>query len=224
MDPVDLTAVRLLVAHENRLHKLARLAWSNKDVSLYVLPYLPKGGTAHAGVMKIPGPAGPPSTWNYTGQVDGSGGPKLTLHSSGRCHGEVDGVHGPPVWGRPLTGREGGHIASITCFSVEGLPEVTVPSGPPSADIVLQSSDPSSTATNVALFVLTSDRKDDEYHFVLTFRREGLDAPVRIGIRARVTTEPSGNRDPGVLVMAGWGPGDTGDRPLTGVFVVTKGP
>jgi hypothetical protein len=214
-------AIRLLVERDGTLYKMVRLDWSNSDVSLYITPYVPEGGTGYAGQMKVPAP-GDAATWDYARQA--SGVPvKVSLHESGRSHSSAGGEHSQPTWGRPLFHPEQAHIATVSCFNVEGLPTVSVPRSLPQPDIVMRGSEHPWTAVHVPIFVCPDEEAASTHRFWITMTRPGRARPLLVGIGGRSTFEPEGNRDGGVLVYAGWGPGND-PRPLVGVYGVTSPP
>jgi hypothetical protein len=133
----QISGLRLIAEHEGTYYKVARFQWSNSDASLYVLPYVPVGGTAYAGIMKIPDHDQGASNFDYARQLEGDH-PKLSLHEYGRCHASVGDKQTNPVWGRQLHHEGGGHIATIECCAPEGLPTIQHPSGPPEVDLVME--------------------------------------------------------------------------------------
>lgn len=218
---VTVSSLRLLVEREGTFYKLARLGWSQKDTSVYLMLYVPVGGQSYAGVVNVPSIGGPPATFNYGGQLCGTGMPKLSLHESGQCHAEVDGVKTKPVKGRDVFHGAGGHIASVTSFSVVGLPIVVSPKGPPKLDIPLTSSDPTWTATHVSLHICPTPEDARGHHFSVALARPGKPRPLLIGVSGQPTAESPENHNPGVTAIAGWGPGES--RSVPGIFATTTG-
>ncbi len=219
---VTVSSLRLLVERAGRFYKLARLGWSKKDTSVYLILYVPVGGRSYAGVTNVPAIGDPPATFNYGDQVCGAGMPKVSLHESGRCHAEIDGVKTNAVKGRDVFHGAGGHIASVTCFSVAGLPTVLSPKGPPKYDVALSSADPTWTATHVSLHICPTLEHAEKHHFSVVLARPGRPRPLLIGVSGNPTAEPSENQNLGVTAIAGWGPGESGSVP--GIFATTTGP
>src|ERR1019366_4162553 len=144
--------LRLLLSADGTFFKLARITWSAGDASVYVLPYVPPGGIAYAGVMKIPSPGGTSQT-QIQRQFQGDN-PKLSFHEHGRNHASVSGGSTSPIWGRGLLDGADGHFATITSFDVRGLPTVEAPRKSRSElDVVLLPSVVGSYAVNIALYV-----------------------------------------------------------------------
>jgi hypothetical protein len=57
----------------------------------------------------------------------------------------------------------------------------------------------------------------------LTLSRVGRPRPLYVAIGGRSTVEATHNRDAGVIVIAGWGPGAKHDsRPLNGIYGATS--
>ena len=216
-----LTGVRLLVNVAGTLYKLARIRWSTADASVYVMPYVPKGGIGFAGPMKVPAPEASSSV-NFARELMGPN-PKLSLHESGRCHGSVGEQRTGPVWGRGLFDGSG-HIATITSFDVTSQPTVAVTRTGTEPDIILMTPGFEVPGMNVALLVGDSPEEAGrlgQLHFILD--RPDRPRPLYVALNCRDPGQSAeGPPVPGVTVIAGWGPGSRGDqRPLSGTFVAT---
>jgi hypothetical protein len=205
--------IRILITQGGRLRKLCRLQWSVGDASIYLIPYIPGDGMIFGGLVPKAGPE--PVTFEFATQLSGSWG-KVSLHQSGQVHATVDSGRTPAVHGEALD-----HVATITCFSPDGLPEVTKAQGPPKADLVLTTDDPSWTATQVPIFVTSDPRRHSEHKFRLCLRRPTLDTPLYVTLNPRSESHPEDNREPGVAIF-GWGAG-TQSTPgdVSGVFVMS---
>jgi hypothetical protein len=212
--------LRLLLSADGTFFKVARIAWSASDASVYVLPYVPPGGIAYAGVMKIPGPGGTSQTQVHR-QFQGDN-PKLSFHEHGRNHASVSGGATSPIWGRGLLSDADGHFATVTSFDVRGLPTVEAPRKSGSElDVVLLPSVAESYAVNVALYVcLTEEDAARLGKMWLTLQREGRPRPLYVAIGVRIPDPPTEAAEGGVVAFGGFGPGDDA-RPQTGVYVAT---
>jgi hypothetical protein len=215
--------LRLLVERDGTFHRLALLSWSNTDASIYIFPTVPAGGSGFAGQLRIPAP-GDKNTINYSRQCVGTP-VEVGLHESGRCHAKAGSQQCEPAWGRKLFDDDDvAHVATISCFSLDGMETVQAPrSLPPKPDLVLTGSDPAWTAIHVPLFVCPDEAAAQKFKYWLTLARVDRPRPLYVAIGGRSTVEPPDNRDAGVLVMAGWGPGAASDsRPLNGVYGATS--
>lgn len=215
---VTINGLRLIAEHEGTFYKIARIQWSNKDASLYVLPYMPSGGTAFAGVMKIPDQEQGASTFNFARGVEGAK-PKMSLHEFGQCRASVGDQSIAQVWGRKLHDQGGGHIGTIECCSFEGLPTIDPPKGPPEPDLVVDSEGAEWHGVRIPILVYLAESDAARHPFYVSTKR-----PYKPTLFVAVHVYPS-KVDPttaerGVLVYAGWGPGAI-DRPTTGVYVIT---
>jgi hypothetical protein len=183
-----------------------------EDASLYILPYSPATDRgAFIGIVR----SVPRSTWTLDFSAEPYGpNPKVSIHESGRVHAAIDGHRTPPLLGARLDASGGGHIATITCFDHRGLPIFTdQPQPAPELHVVLRDPPGACFAVHMPIYVSTGLADLDKWNCQLRvkFQRPTLECPLFVGVRIRGSGESG---DPGVLVMAGWGPG-LGDESAT---------
>ncbi|GHI04615.1 hypothetical protein AQI88_29680 [Streptomyces cellostaticus] len=145
------------------------------------------------------------------------GDAQLSLHHSGQTH-VYAGPHRrefrlPPVQGARLDDPAGGHVATISWATLDGLP---MPDRPlvftgPNIDLVVPA-DPHAARMSVVLYSGTDqDAMEGRHSFLknnplLRMDRLGMPTPLHFGFRCRVI--PGQRQDPpGVFVAGGWGPG-----------------
>ena len=216
---VEVQSLRLLVERNGVLFNIAKVALGKADASLYIIPSTPSEGEGYAGLMKVP-EHGQHNTWTYSRQLAGL--PiRVTLHESGRCHASAGDRQTEPTWGRSLFYDEVAHVATISCFNVGGLPAVETLRGPPRLDVVFKSADLDWTAIHIPVFVCPDDSPAVWKRVAVRMTPDGRPRPLYLVLGGRLEQEPANNRDGGVLVVAGWGPGDD-QRPLTGVYGITS--
>lgn len=218
---VPVEGVRILVDQQGGLRKLLRIAWSDADASIFLIPYVPGRGIVYGGIASTPDP-GTPHTFSFDGQLCGDWG-KVSLHQSGRVHATVRSagelIRSPPITALPLDHLADGQVATVSCFNPEGLPEVLDAQGPPDTDLVLTSNDVDWTATQIPIFVTSDPNRFEDHHFRLCFRRATLKSPLYVTLRPRSESHPPENREGGISILA-WGlAGPTSSSDL--VFVVT---
>lgn len=202
-----LSSIRFLLKVNGQTFKVATVALSKSDASLYIAPAIPSGWVVHAGTTKMPNADGPSSTWDYSQQLTGSRHLKLSLHDSGRTHAVVDDEETNPLFGPPMTGSEGGHVATIAVFSPSGL-ELTRPrtGSSSSTDLVLTCPTPDRwTSTHISLHICPTKESATKMHRVVETVGFG-GQPTWLGIWVRGgTDEPPEKAGPGIICIGGWG-------------------
>lgn len=220
---VPIKGLRVLVDHRGELRKLARLGWTKRDASFYIIPYATRSRRGWVGTTELA--FGDSTTVDFTTGVEGAK-PKVSVHESGLTHATVDGHVTPDVAGQPLHDDAGGHVATIITFNPEGLPPIAVARGAPRADLVVTSERGTGDwwdGVRVALFVYTQPERATEKKAYITFRRPGSVPPLYVSLGVFGEQHPADNREPGVVVLAGWSPGDRGvGDPTPLVYAVTK--
>jgi hypothetical protein len=213
-------SLRFIIGRQGTLFKVAQLSFGKNDQSIYITPYVPAGGTGYVGQMKIPAP-GQSGTWDYSRQASGTP-VRVTLHESGRCHATAGGSSTPPVFGRPLQHDSRAHVATIVCFDLTGLPTIRQPRGGSTPDVLLLATDAEWTSLHIPLYVCPDPQSAAVawMKMSVTMTRDNS-TPLILGIGGRTGPESAEGLGSGVLVLAGWGPGND-DRPLTGIYGVTS--
>ncbi|GGJ11133.1 hypothetical protein GCM10010121_021870 [Streptomyces brasiliensis] len=233
-----LESIQIVSSYQGGHALVAHLSWASpsnpSDASLYIRPYLGGGWTAKGAVEPS---VAPNSTTTMTAQRHRDakfGEAKLSLHHSGQTHAYVGPREKqfrlPPIQGPRLDDPSGGHIATITCFDLAGLPMLDRPlsTAGPQVDVVAPAPGEETSRLHVALFSGTDEEAmSARYPFlrsapVLRFDRMGMEKPLFFGLRAR---HFPGNPQPGpgVSVMGGWGPGAQEEEAI-GLVSVWVGP
>jgi hypothetical protein len=197
-------------------YKVAKVTWTSKDASLYVIPY-PDNRPGYLGVAK-----GLLTSPSFDAGAIGRAGvrPRISIHESGVVHGQVADYRTEQLVGPPLNDPAGGHIATISCFDPVGLPSVQTLRGGREPDVVLIDPESKGGAIHIVLYVALSDRQLAKYpgQLRLALERPTLRQPLLFRFRVR-GAEQEGTG--GVAVMSGWGPGPA-DRDVDElVFAVT---
>ncbi|MFJ3833807.1 hypothetical protein ACIPWI_38585 [Streptomyces sp. NPDC090046] len=214
-------SVRIVSPHQGRHARIAILSWSNKpdsdDASLYIKPYAGPGWSVkgHSAAELAPDTAA-----TLTAQREYNdpkmGNAQLSLHHSGQSHVYV-GPHADPrsrlqpVQGAPLDDPAGGHVATVTWATLDGLPtpDVALVSAGPNIDLVVPT--PQDAARmSVAMYSGTDeDAMRERYPSLkdsplLRMERVGMSAPLFLGFHGRATRGPRQD-GPGVVVLGGLG-------------------
>ncbi|MGW6244396.1 hypothetical protein [Streptomyces sp. NRRL F-5193] len=226
--------VRIIAAHDGGFAQIAHLSWAPPtnpgDASLYIRPYVGEGWTAYGSVTPAVAPDQSVNVEAERHRDAKFGELKMSLHGSGQTHVYIGprtkNNRLPAVTGRPLHDPSGGHIASITCFDLSGLPLVQAPSTQaPDLDLVVPAPGEGGTSKlNVALFSGTDEEAMRAKHPWLTtgpllrFDRTGLPTPVFFGLRCGYFPGPR-TSTPGVTVIGGWGPGAQPSDPVPMVSI-----
>jgi hypothetical protein len=211
------SSIRILARRHDHLRRVAKIRWSSRDASIYILPYGPEGTLGHVGVHDAVPPEGS-FTFDFLSQGAGMH-PKLSLHQSGQVHATCEGYSTWPVFSAPLFSPGGGHIASIVCLNPEQLPEfATQPRGLPRVDVVLDL--PSRyTTMHVALFANIVEDRLPECPIRLRLIRPSMPMPLHIGIQFRGDNAASDGS--GVGVLGGWGPDASPIESIPLVYAIT---
>lgn len=212
-----ISSIRIVARRRNRLHKVAKVRWSNTDASIYIWPYGPEGGRGYVGLHDAIPPAGS-FTFDFASQGAGMN-PKLSLHQSGQVHAICAEYSTRPIFSAPLFSPAGGHIASIVCHNPEKLPDLTAqPKGLPRADVVLEMPLRFS-AMHVVLFANIVESRLPKCPIQLRLVRSSMPMPLHIGIQFRGDNVASDGS--GVGVLGGWGPDASPVESVPLVYAIT---
>ncbi|MEU8132130.1 hypothetical protein [Streptodolium elevatio] len=232
--PHGVESIRIVSAYEGGFAQVAHLSWAGPgnpgDASLYIRPFVGTNWTAKASANTAIAPnASADVTAQLLHRKAKFGEPKLSLHHTGQTHAYV----GPktkhrtqPVQGPRLDHPAGGHVATITCFALEGLPPLGRPlsADPPDIEILVPGPGQDTARLSVALYSGTDeDAMRQRYPFLqsttlLRFDRLGMPTPLLFGLRAAHFPGPP-QPTPGVVAVGGWGPGAAADGPIPMVSV-----
>ncbi|MFI1063899.1 hypothetical protein ACH4TC_18675 [Streptomyces spororaveus] len=221
--------------HQGRHARIAILSWANKtdsdDASLYIKPYANPGWSVKG---YSAAELAPDTAAALTAQREYSnpkmGNAQLSLHHTGQSHVYV-GPHAdlgsklPPVWGAALDDPAGGHVATISWATLDGLPTPDVPlvSAGPNIDFVVPTAHDAARMSVVLYSGTDEAAMRQRYPFLkdnplLRIERVGMPAPLFLGFHCRATRGPLQD-GPGVVVLGGWGPGASQADPVPGVAV-----
>jgi hypothetical protein len=232
--PHGLESIRIVSPYKDGFAQVAHLSWAGPnnpgDASLYIRPYVGVGWTAKGSVDTALAPNAASAVAAERHRNARFDQAKLSLHHTGQTHAYI-GPHNakyrlPPVKGLALDDPSGGHIATITCFDLAGLPLLGRPlsSTPPHIEFVVPAPGQGTAKLNVALFSGTDEQAmRARYPFLqgtalLRFDRENMPTPLFFGLRAGYAPGPQ-QSTPGVVVVGGWGAGASMDDPIPMVSV-----
>jgi hypothetical protein len=221
MADIEIIDFRLLLNWDGTLYKLARIVFSKSDVSFYIIPYAPDGGTGFAGQMMIPAP-GQSNSVNFSRQLEGLP-VRVSIHESGRCHAAAGTEKTQPAWGRSLFYDEIAHIATVLTGAPTTLPVASEARGGSHPDIVFTPGLDGYNSVHVPLFVCPDEATAKQHVIYVTLARPGKPRPLYLALGGRIDNMNLDSPEAGVVVMAGWGPGND-PRPLNGIFAVTTQP
>jgi len=113
--------VRVFVDHAGQLRRACDVTVTNTDASIYITPSSRERryNFGRASISTIAQSA----TFSVLGQLEASEDPHVSLHQSGQVHIRTKG--GPkagPLRIPPLQHLRGGHVATVTCDTIEGFP------------------------------------------------------------------------------------------------------
>lgn len=230
--PHGLETIRIVSAYDGGFAQVAHLSWAPPtnpgDASLYIRPFIGAGWTAKASV----GTAAPNATTTVAAQLQHEATwdkPKLSLHHTGQTHAYVGagpGYRTQPLCGPRLDDPAGGHVATITCFDLAGLPLLDRPlsADPPHIDFLTRGPGEGTAKLHVSLYSGSDeDAMRERYPFLrsaalLRFDRVGMPKPLFFGLRAVGFPGPP-EPPPGVSIVGGWGPGASAGAPIPMVSV-----
>lgn len=205
--------------------KVCKLAFSQRDSSLYLFPYATTG-EYHFGRNSIP-QGEQEATIPFDQQESSNQTPKISIHESGRVHVKAGTRMAGPMFGSPLAELGGEHLATMTSVRFLGLsPLGRAPRTEGRAPDVLI---PAGNGVESGRLVFYANAADpsfvDPCSVTRRLVRSTLDRPLFIGIRflaQRPLSQDSKAR--GVVTIAGWDPRNP--PPITNqadhLFVVAK--
>jgi hypothetical protein len=201
----DFRELRLLVDLGSDLRKLAKVAFSKSDASLYLFPYAPHGryyfGGRHMDEVEFQDQV------KFSDDPFSETLPKLSIHETGQIHIQAGALRAGPVSVSPLARWKGQHIASIGADSFESLPAFTesLSTTGPAIDHVI----PTDQIVHGGrlVFFLAGDRpafEEPNCRLVITLRRTTLSNPICLGIQPKAQRALSEPDLGGVTAIAGW--------------------
>ncbi|MFI7499386.1 hypothetical protein ACIBVL_12895 [Streptomyces sp. NPDC049687] len=210
-------SIRIVSPYNGDFALVAHISWSEGDPSLYIRPYFEEGWKARAVIFDAPPNASTTVTQQYQCEVD-PGEAKLSLHYSGQCHvyyGKGKTNRTPPVYGPKLNDAAGGHIASINCFDLHGLPLLGGPPRQtgPELDVVAPAPGQGTAQLKVSLHASSDEQAMQNFPLWLTLKRPVMPDPLYVALQSRSEQGPM-KPIRGVQVVGGWGPGAQHDAPI----------
>jgi hypothetical protein len=203
----NLRELRILAQRRGALIRLCKFIFSNKDASIYLVPYA-AGRRYFCGSTELP-EREITTTLLYTEGAPTDGEPKLSLHQSGQVHVQASGARVGIVQTCPLEMLRGQHLATVCFDQFDGLSLFSGTPKPSGAerDFLFMIGDDVASG-RLALFVngLEPTFACGICTITLTLRRPTLVGPLYVGIQP-IEQQKLGEPDrSGVTVIAGWNP------------------
>ena len=201
----DFRELRLLVDLGNDLRKLAKVAFSKSDASLYLFPYAPHGryyfGGRHMDEVEFEDQV------RFSDDPFSDTLPKLSIHETGQVHIQAGALRAGPVLVSPLSQWRGQHIASIGADDFHALPAFTDPLSAtgPKIDHVIPTDQ--IVESGRLVFYLAGDRpafEEPNCRLVITLIRTTLSNPMYLRIQPKAQRPLSEPVLGGVTAIAGW--------------------
>lgn len=222
-------SVRLLADVGIGLRELAEFEWSQKDASLYVTPAMPDGGVMYAGMFESI-PPNARGDLNFGLQGVGHKG-YVSFHASGQTHAKCrDGesrYRSEPIQGVPLFTGAGGHLATLDCFGVDGLPPVDVLRTGGRRDLIL-GIEQHPARRNVHVAVHTREEMpeavgaDKDFQLVVTMERPNMPRPLHLCFRIGSRENPGDDGGSAVMAFGGWGVDATDRDRVSMAYIVAQ--
>lgn len=206
---VNISKLRLLVQYKAVFLRLAKLMFTTKDSSIYVVPYAPAGhyffGSNEFQEQQIE------VTVPFKTQLSSTLKqlPHLSIHEKGQVHVYIGKSRAGPLKIPALSEWQGQHIATLLVDKFDGLATFngTPQSTKSEQDFVFQIEEPLESG-RLAFYVNgVQPLFGDDCPVVVTLKRPSLPNPVYIGVRPWPQA-PLGatSGKTGVTVLAGWDP------------------
>jgi len=201
----NLRELRLLVDLGGDLRRIAKIAVSNTDASLYLFPYAPNGryyfGGRRMNEVEFKDQV------RFKDDLSSDDVPKLSIHETGQVHVQARGIRAGPNTISPLSEWKGQHIASVSVDSFSALSEFSgaVSSTGPNVDHVIPVDE--NIQSGRLVFYLSGDRpafEEPNCRLVITLKRPTLANPIYVGIQMKAQAPLSEPHLGGVTVLSGW--------------------
>ena len=218
-DSPNLRELRLLVRRRGVLLKTCKLVFSNRDASVYLVPYA-AGRRYYAGSVQVPEHE-VSTTFGYRAGVELRREPKLSIHETGQVHVQAHGSKLAVVNSVPLASLRGEHMATVCLDEFDGLaPFGRAPRADgPERDFVFDIPDQLASGRFAVYINGAAPTFAASCHLTFNLVRPTLPSPLFVGVRA-IPQEKLG--DPGrtgVTVIAGWNPFTRPDQPLDHIYL-----
>lgn len=215
----DLRSLRILIQCDGTLRRLCKLGFSQRDASLYVVPYGPLG-RYRFGVESF---ASVERKVEIDTELHGALSglpPHLSIHESGRVHIRSAGSTAGPLQVPPLLAWAGQHAATVSPVSFTGLAPFskTPKQTGGERDFVFGVDTSNVQSGRLAIYLNGAEPKfATQCPMRFTLARPGLAAPLQIGL-APLSNEPLGP-GAGVTVIGGWDPTVASTAPASFLYV-----
>jgi len=211
----NIRELRLLVDLGNDIRKIAKIAFSNSDASLYFFPYAPNGryyyGGRHMDEVEFEDKV------TFTEDLFSDQTPKLSIHESGQVHIKAKGCIAGPMLISPLSDWRGQHIASVSIDHFSSLSEFRGSISDKGLEIDHVIPVDEIVKSGRLVFFLAGDRaafEEPKCRLVVRIARPTIKNPIYIGIQPKAQETLSDIDLGGITVLAGW---DVATEPSEGV-------
>lgn len=203
----NIREVRFLIRTNNALRKMCKLAFSDKDASLYLFPYSKSGNYYYGSKSNSKNEI--EYKFDFTEDIFEEKTPKLSIHEKGQVHVQVNKNRAGPLFIPHLSTLRGEHIASVTPDSFEGLPIHTdkIRNTGSEIDHIIEA--PANLKNGRFLIYANGFEprfQSVQHNFVITLERPSIPRPLYFGILTRgqaILGEPTSK---GVNIISGWDP------------------
>jgi hypothetical protein len=212
--------LRVLIQHQGALRSLCKIAFSNRDASLYFFPYSLNRRYFFGGRSM-------PDTI-FEDKVDFSQGiranttPKLSIHETGQVHVQASTALAGPLFVPPLSDWRGQHAATICPDALSSLPEypVSPKDRGQSIDRLIEVPD---RVESIRLAVyIAGDRPSFETPncpIIITLKRRTIQNPLYVALKP-IPQSPIGvDLQAGVTILAGWNPTNQREQGLDYIYI-----
>jgi len=212
--------LRILLEHRGVLRGLCKLAFSNRDASLYLFPYAVHG-KYYFGGRSMPDTIFEDKL-DYSKGIFAGTTPKLSIHETGRVHIQASKARAGPLQVPPLSEWRGQHAATICPDSIESLPKHPV-SPKYTGQTVDRVISVAAQLESVRLAVyIAGDRPSfatPNCPVVITLKRRTLQTPVYVALKAIPQSEIGLDLQSGTTILAGWNPLNEREDGLEYVYI-----
>lgn len=210
---MSIKSTRFLVQRSGVIRNFFKVAISQNDASIYIIPYANEG-KYYGGISNLPkidlGTLQQKVDVNYTEQIADEKMPKLSIHESGQIHLDIGSKRTLPHKIPPLENIEDKHIASVSTDVIEALPifQADIKDSSTHKDIVINV-DKQIPSVRVAIYVNGISAKFKYQNAVLsvgTDVRPHLKRPISFGFQfipqGDIRVDSKGA--PGIVAISGW--------------------
>lgn len=199
--------LRLLVEYAGETRKIAKIAFSDSDTSIYIFPYATEGKYYYGrrGMKEVEFE----DQIHFTDDIFADVVPKLSIHESGRVHIKARKDIAGPIFTAPFTEWRGQHIASVSVDNFAALPIHSKSSRDKSSEINHVIPIEGSLQSGRIVLYLAGDRpsfEEPNCRIVVTLKRPTLSHPIYLAIQPKAQDPLSDSDFGGITALAGWHP------------------